>query len=371
MYISRHSSQIVRQPSLAGIDKVEMTLRPGTFTVNDHNLVDSTTRRKAGQGVSPLLVDGQGVEVMASKLHHNAPDGTRFDIDHRGMYVTFNPSKIHTGHPFELLTNPAKLVEIGSHVLRLANGVGIDFDPLSAGLYRVDPAKQSTMPDPVSAYGQALRYARGTRMNRKEYPDGHLFHNSNRELCFYDKHKELTRKGKGRTPPTVFVPDNLLRAEVRLMGKDTIAKDIGCSTFGDLVNIDPLALTKAYARNLDRLLFDPLNAGQQLTISFENDLAFVDDLATRHGKRALAIYERLHGTINLLDVHGGMDAYERFLWAFHDRGGVSRPTVYRRLKQLRKDLTERATLDHIRGQRSVATRLEEIRATFTSVPLAA
>jgi len=371
MYISRHSSQVVRQPALAGIDKVEMTLRPGTFTVNDHNLVDSTTRRKAGQGVSPLLVDGQGVEVMATKLHHNAVDGTRFDIDHRGLYVTFNPSKIHTVHPFELLTDPSKLVDVGSHVMRLANSVGIDFDPSAAALYRVDPAKQNIMPEPVSVYGQALRYARGTRMNRKEYPDGHLFHNSNRELCFYDKHKELNRKGKGRTPPTVIVPDNLLRAEVRLMGKDTIAKDLGCSTFGDLVSIDPLALTKAYARNMDRLLFDPLNAGQQMSISFEGHLEHVEDLMARYGRRAWATYERMNGTLTLLDAHGGMDGIERFLWALHDRGGVSKATVYRRLKQLRSDLTERASLDQLRGLRSVATRLEEIRSTFTPVPNAA
>jgi hypothetical protein len=55
----------------------------------------------------------------------------------------------------------------------------------------------------------------------------------------------------------------------------------------------------------------------------------------------------------------------------HDAGGVSRPTVYRRLAQLRHDVNERATLDHIRGQRSVATRLEEIRHTFTTIPNAA
>ena len=371
MYISRHSSQIVRHPQLAGIDKVEMTLKPGMFTVNDHNLVDSTLRRRAGKDTPPLLVDGQGVEVMATKLHHNAPDGTRFDIDHRGMYVTFNPSKIHTGHPFTLLTDPSKLVGVGSHVLSLANSVGIDFDPASAGLYRVDTAKQESMSDPVSAYAQALRFARGKRMNRKEYPDGHLFVNGNNELCFYDKYAELKRTRKGYPPVTVPVPDNFLRAEGRNIGGDTISKVIGCGTFGQLANIDPLALTRAYARNLDRLLFDPLNAGQQLTISFENDLAFIDDLTARYGRRAWATYDRLHGTINLVEMHGGMDGIERFLWALHERGGVSRPTVYRRLKQLRNDLRERATLDTIRGQRSVATRLEEIRSTFTPVPLAA
>ena len=371
MYISSHSSQVVRHPTLAGIDKIEMTVRPGSFTVADHRLVDSTTRRKAGMDTPPLLVDGHGVEVVATKLHHNAADGTTFDIDHRGLYVAFNPSKLATGHPFELLTDPSKLMGIASHVLSLANGVGIDFDPLGAALYRVDPAKQSIMPDPVAVYGQALRYARGTRMNRKEYPDGHLFHNSNRELCFYDKHKELNRKGKGRTPPTVLVPTNLLRAEVRLMGKDTIAKDIGCNTFGELVSIDPLALTRTYARNMDRLLFDPLHAGQQLSISFEGHLDYVEDLMTRYGRRAWATYERMNGTLTLLDAHGGMDGLERFLWALHERGGVSRPTVYRRLKQLRKDLNERASLDKLRGLRSVATRLEEIRSTFTSVPNAA
>ena len=35
MYISSHSSQVVRHPTLAGIDKIEMTLRPGSFTVAD------------------------------------------------------------------------------------------------------------------------------------------------------------------------------------------------------------------------------------------------------------------------------------------------------------------------------------------------
>lgn len=371
MYISSHSSQKVRHPQFAGIDKIEMTFRPGAFTLADHRLLDGNARRKAGMDTPPLLVDGRGVEVRESKLHHNAPDGSGFDIDHRGLLVRFNPSKLATGHPFELLTDPSKLMGIASHVLNLANGVGIDFDPLGATLHRVDPAKQSTMPDPVAVYGQALRYARGTRMNRKEYPDGHLFHNSNRELCFYDKHKELNRKGKGRTPPTVLVPTNLLRAEVRLMGKDTIAKDIGCSTFGELLNIDPLALTRTYARNMDRLLFNPLNAGQQLSISFEGHLDYVEDLMARYGRRAWATYERMNGTLTLLEYHGGMDGLERFLWALHERGGVSRPTVYRRLKQLRKDLNERASLDKLRGLRSVATRLEEIRHTFTTIPNAA
>jgi hypothetical protein len=371
MYISSHSSQKVRHPQFAGIDKIEMTFSPGSFSVADYRQLDMTTRQRAGTNVPPLLVDGHGVEVVATKLHHNTPGGTTFDIDHRGLFVSMNPSKLATGHPFELLTEPSKLMEVGSHVLSLANAVGIDMNVHAGQLYRVDTTKQNIMDEPVSVYGQALRYARATRMNRKEYPDGHLVHNSNRELCFYDKQKELTRKGKGRAPLTVSVPDNFLRAESRIMGRDTVTKDMGCATFGDLLNIDPIVLARVYGKNMDRLLFHPLNAGQQMSISFAGDLAYIHDLATRYGKSAWKVYERLHGTLSLLDAHGGMDGVERFLWALHDAGGVSRPTVYRRLAQLRHDVNERATLDHIRGQRSVATRLEEIRHTFTTIPNAA
>jgi hypothetical protein len=371
MYISSHSSQKVRHPQFAGIDKIEMTLKPGSFSVSDHRLLDSTLRRKAGTETPPLIRDGLGAEVYATKLHHNAVDGTSFDIDHRGLYVAFNPSKIHHGHPFALLTDPSKLMQVGSHVLRLANAVGIDMDPAGAALYRVDLAKQNVMDEPVPVYGQALRYARGTRMNRKEYPDGHLFHNSNRELCFYDKHRELTRKVRGRAPVTTIVPEGLLRAESRLMGGDAIAKDIGLVTLGQLMTADPIALSTAYAKNMDRLLFHPINAGHQLAISFADDLAFIEGLASQSGWGAWDRYERQHGTLGLVESHGGIDGVERLLWAFHERGGISRAGVYRKLKRLRADLRDRAVLDHIRGQRSVATRLEEIRHTFTTIPNAA
>lgn len=372
MYISRHSSQKVgHAPQFAGVDKVELTLRPGTFAVRDHNLLDGTTRRKAGSSVPPLITDGNGEVVFASKLHHNAPDGTTFDVNPHGLLVSFNPSKLFTGHPFDLLTDPSKLVQVASKVMERADAVGLDFDPMGAALYRVDPAKQAVLKDPPAQYGQALRYARGTRMNRKEYPDGVLFHNRNRELCFYDKARQLN-SGKGRKGALpVVVPDNLLRAEVRLMHNATISKDTGCSTFGQLVSIDPLKLTEAYVRNIDRLLFDPINAGQQLALSFADDLSFVEQLATRHGRRALDVYERLHGTLNLLELHGGLEGYTRFVWALEERGGVSRSAAYRKLTRIRRDLRERATLDTLRGQRSVATRLEEIRTVFTAMPHAA
>lgn len=373
MYISRHSSQKMGQghpAQLAGVDKVEVSIRPGAFTVKDHNLLDATLNRKAGTEVPPLLVDRNGVEVYATKLYHNAVDGTKFDVNGRGLLVSFNPSKLHTRHPFELLTDPSQLMQVASHVMGLAGAVGLDFDLMGAPLYRVDPAKQAVVSDPPAQYGQALRYARGTRMARKEYPDGYLFHNRNRELCFYDKARQLNG-GRKRSDTPVLVPDNLLRAEVRLMHNDTIAKDTGCTTYGELVNVNPLTLAKAYSRNMDRLLFDPLNAGQQLAISFEDDLAFVDQLATRYKRQALDVYERMHGTLNLLELHGGLEGYTRFVWALHDRGGVSRSAAYRKLSRIRRDLRERATLDTLRGQRSVATRLEEIRHIFTAIPDAA
>ena len=148
MYISRHSSQKVgHAPQLAGIDKVEITLRPGAFSVRDHRLLDSTLRRKAGTDIPPLLTDGTGAEVYATKLHHNAPCGTTFDVDHRGALVSFNPSKLYTGHPFELLTDPSKLVQVASHVMERASAVGLDFDIAGATLDRLDPSIQAVLQD--------------------------------------------------------------------------------------------------------------------------------------------------------------------------------------------------------------------------------
>lgn len=372
MYISRHSSQKVGHtpPQLAGIDKIEMTFKPGVFKVSDSSKLDLTVRQKAGTTIPPLLLDGKGREVYASKLNHNSADGTTFDISHHGLLVAFNPSKIHTAHPFNLLTDPSDLGTVASHISGLASAAGIDFDPMAGRLYRVDLAKQAVMPDPPAQYGQALRYARGTRMNRKEYPDGHLFHNTNRELCFYDKHREqMARRKRGAMP--VVVPQNLLRCEGRHMGTDTITKDLSITNLGELVNVDPITLAAVYTKNMERLLFNPLHAGKQIVISFEDDLAFIEDLASRYRTKAWDTYERLQGTMNLLELHGGFEGVERFIWALHDRGGITRSAAYRRITRLRKDLQERATLDTIRGQRSVATRLQEIRDTFTSIPNAA
>jgi hypothetical protein len=374
MYISRHSSQKVGQaPQLAGIDKVEMTFPLSAFTVRDHKLLGLKVNQAPGQAVPPLLVTKQGMEVTASKLYFNAPNVAGFEINHHGLKVAFNPSKIHTGHPFALLTDLAGISEVASRIMEQADKVGIDFDPMAGKLFRVDPAKQAVMHDPPAQYGQALRYARGTRMNRREYPDGHLFVNSNRELCFYDKCKELTAGRRKKAAPQLHhtVPENLLRGEVRLIGTDTIIKDTGCSTLRELVNMDPILLAGAYAKNMDRLLFNPLHSGDQLVISFTDDLGFIEDLARQHRKKAWDTYERMHGTLSLLEQLGGIDGVTRFIWALHDRGGITRSAAYRRITRLKMDLKERATLDTIRGQRSVATRLQEIRHVFTTIPQAA
>jgi hypothetical protein len=218
------------------------------------------------------------------------------------------------------------------------------------------------MRNPIESFTGAFGALNGKRMKqRTQYPDGFQVGNGQRQVVFYDKHREQLLN-----EPSIIVPENLLRCEARFM-KDAIGNSkngLGLGLLKDLVKADPEHLTESYNRNLLTNVFRTSD-GVQLSLDYGAELDILTQYLSAHKspKTAVDAYIITAGVEHILNSFGNITHFRQVLLNL----GVSRATAYRIEASISKHLEQKRFLDRARKQKTtIAAALDTLIKTFAA-----
>jgi hypothetical protein len=297
-------SIIVRSPNPAGIDKLVLTTRE--YRVTDTKPLNIQPSMKfAGQSVedsgSNVLFTCQGEPIFGAKAFLNT-DQFAVNFSQYGMSVTFNPSKLK--HEYNLLTDADELEQVSMYLEGQLKEHCIHASLMSAGVSRLDIAKQATMPRQVSYYAPAFDQMRfkGVRSNNVNHgAETFSVRNKTVEACFYDKQKELNPAG---------MPSDFMRAELRLRNSNGVKRYAGSTCLGEVIQMKQEGWNYVYSNYLDKKLFS--EASEQLSFDYAGLDAMVKHLATMQDKGLVSTALGVIGVKQVFDTIG----IDRFLNSF-------------------------------------------------------
>ena len=150
------------------------------------------------------------------------------DINQYGMRIVTNPSKIiNDGMNYDTADNTGIDMSLDYIQKTLTeNGIHTNIDGFKVS--RMDTAQTSEVKYSFTEYPFHLLKAK--RMVSKNYGTTHLFHNGQREVCFYDKMEQIKSEHKIKDPWSYFGIEkgkNIMRAELRTLNHDAFIKTYG------------------------------------------------------------------------------------------------------------------------------------------------
>ena len=339
---------------MVGIDKIEIATPAYTLKKYDSEHFGLNRSLKQGDSELPyLMTTGEGEEIFANKMFHNSEVAT-FDINQRGMLISFNPSKYY--HQYHLMTDVQQLNAVTEDIQQELEKVGIDTDMSEARIVRLDLTKQAEMIHPISNYAPLFSFLKGKRLTSKQYPSGFNFGNKSSETVFYDKREEIWYKHKEQ-----IAEKNFLRAEVKWKKPKPVATDTGLITYSDLMNIDSETLTESYDNYLNKRLFSKQYEGQQLAFNYTDELEiFKHCYLEEHKRGAVGKYLSDLGLETAILRFGNLQNLRAFLLD----AGMRRETVWRNIELVRERMQKKAFLDSRRSEVSVTSLLMEVQDKF-------
>jgi hypothetical protein len=247
---------------IAGIDKVGLTSRE--FRVRDLRGWSVGTGAKVGDAPPNWCRTVDGDVIEGPSFYMNT-DTANFDLGPKGLRVVFNPSKVR--HPYKLNTDPVDVGRIGEQVQNLLQDRGVLADLGSMQVFRTDLAKDAQLKQHPLMYGSACGAGlHGKRLRATAYPDGHRWGNTQREVNFYNKTREVLERSK------LTIEPNTARMEVKLKKSRPTANTLGFYAFRDLCKADPEHLTAVYRDELNTRVFHVPPKAPQLVFSFDTDV---------------------------------------------------------------------------------------------------
>ena len=344
----------------AGVDMIYLSAKPEEFRLKDAAaFTHQQTAKKYGDAPEIWGYSATG-QPLTGKLFVNRGKGgyaATVNVNGYGLTAQFNPSKMQ--HPYELTADISAPIEA---VKDLFQSLSIDVDTETMKLTRVDLTKQAIMRSPIESFTGAFGALNGKRMKqRTQYPDGFQVGNGQRQVVFYDKHREQLLN-----EPSIIVPENLLRCEARFM-KDAIGNSkngLGLGFLKDLIKADPEHLTEAYNRNLLTNVFRTSN-GVQLSLDYGTEIDILTQYLSAHKspKTAVNAYIITAGVEHILNSFGNITHFRQVLLNL----GVSRATAYRIEAGISKHMEQKRFLDRARNQKTtVAAALDTLIKTFAA-----
>jgi hypothetical protein len=206
-------------------------------------ITDYTINKGAPLTVQPAAYDLATGETNESTLYQDGDykiQGTKAYINRGAFKLTINdygaflhtsvPKQYHGSNDIPVNGKQTKDVLIGIQKELKENGIHTDI--FNADLSRIDISKQAEMNNLTSDYNPAFYMLQGKRMNKRDYGSTILFHNTQRQLCFYDKVVET----QIRTKVKQTGPSHTLRNEVRLLSKRAIIGATDLKTVRELIS---------------------------------------------------------------------------------------------------------------------------------------
>ena len=320
------------------------------WSIKPGNVVGETNE-PWGTCVDGSTLSGSGYYINAGK---QGDLSLRLDLSQRGLTYTVNPSTLE--HPWYLTADLTNTTEV---IQRDANTVGLDFDLSASRIGRIDVTRQAAMGSPCRAYIPAFNAMQGKRMKGVSYPDGYTFGNKSRRAVFYDK----TRQAKA-VKGIDNVPTNLVRCELRVFRNKNIGhteRGFGLATFGDVSQSTTDALRASYAASIESNVFR-YSDGKQMTLDFDNEVQFLSQLRDEFERGGIRRYLTIEGVEGVVSRFGGLELFSEAL----EQAGYHPRTVRRHVGHLRDLMTTKAFVDRRRNESTTATRIDELRRTFTA-----
>lgn len=237
-----------------GIDKLK--LHTEFFEVSDITPWNiQPNRKKSGQEIAettPLF--GCNGEIVSGEKAYINTEKYNASIHNGRLYVEFNPSKFY--HPFHLTTDPNKVADVLKYIQTdLKDNHKTDIDLFNTGIGRVDITAQAEMKCLTTDYKEIISNGKPSmKFKQKEYPNGFLIGNLQRQICAYDKGLKSQIDNQLKNPQ----PTNFQRLETRILNSKAVTTHSEFKYITHLLNGNVKQLHSAYSKSIEQLL----NIGQ-------------------------------------------------------------------------------------------------------------
>lgn len=327
---------------MIGIDKISLHTRE--FNVKNTSgsglkLKLATVDLNTGENKNMILFsDSYGTPVEGITAYANIEDLYSLNIDRRGMQVIFNPSKFM--HPYNLTSQPDHVNLCLAAITKDLKGRGITAPLQDANVTRTDLAKNELLNHPCHLYSSVFPLLSVKRMkDPKTYPDGYGVHNTRWGVNFYNKGREQNLE-----------IHNLMRGELQFKQKQVVHKQVGISTYRNLIEAGSDHFKDTFNRNMSENVFNIKSLSNQLPMNFSDVQETFMQLVKVQKQGAVNHLIRMYGAQYLLEQVGGVDRFRSLLY----EGGLSKQAVIGNIKKVKRDL-ENST--KIRGNNSMMGKL--------------
>jgi len=306
-----------------------------------------------------LYTDKSGNDIYGSKAYRNT-EFYNMDIKPGGkIYVRFNPSKVVYGNNFNLIDSDQLKIAV-NQVQEDLKDSEIYIDLNKTKISRIDLCKNINTDQPVNMYGELFNYITGKRMTKNEYPSGWLFKNGSREICFYDKIRQLLEVYKIR-PETIGV-DNIptMRGEIRVIGSRTVKRDVPYIRPGELYNkssFDELEYTRKHL--IKDIVFNS-SYDDKLKFNFKREVDLLRALKQETGRGAVGRFIQSLGAEQILERLGSLENFRTILLEV----GYHEKSTYRYKKMIKDLLDIKSKVDKKHDTDTITNLYEEITNKF-------
>jgi hypothetical protein len=312
----------------ASIDKVEFTtanfevVGGGNFTVHPkpYRIADGPPTEQF-----PLFVNTYGEPFYGKMATYNEhprvgvaikPDRYGQNVGLPRLHVSFNPNKF--AHPFEGTTDTDQMRAQILLVEADLSEMGIRLDLADMGLSRIDLMRQADMEFPYSDHVPILKTFTGRRVKDKTNDTSYTLENTQRETQWYDKGIEQNLENR----------PSLIRCEIRGLTGESVERQFGIKTIGDLLKTDIETLNEAYKGHLLQNVF-PRHVDAKPTFDAPTQMEFADRMMeyfmATHGNSGVTHWIRTSDAISIVEIYGSISAWADRLHTVH---GLSRQNAH-------------------------------------------
>jgi hypothetical protein len=343
------------------LDTLKLSLTE--YSVNDSCALivqPSAIDMRTGEALSNHPLWRQGSQIVeGAKAYFN---DERFNVsivpishqepDAMSCTVQFSVPKVANGSNYHPL-QPREAREAVKEVERDLRRIGISTNIETARVSRLDTFKNVVAEEPFACYHPMFALLNGKRMQKRDYGTTFLWHNTQQELCIYDKLAEMAHlKADVRR-----LPANTIRFEHRLLKSRKVTETLGgIRTVHDLFSgydVLPRVFEKAMRENV--FSYDVAQVEAIITSELERDMAHFRE---HSGRNWMQQYLKAFGLFHLLQ-RTEIETVKRIV----DKLSDDRTKAWRVHKDLEKLRMDGAALRVVgRSRRTVGTLYRELRS---------
>jgi len=236
------------------------------------------------------------------------------------------------------------------------NDIHLNLD--NSKLTRLDLKKDIKVNYPVPEYGQLFDFMNISRLDNRKYPNGYLFSNKSKELCFYDKIKHLLTCKNIKLDTDIL---NLLRAELRLLRHKPIKTLTDLTTVKDLRQVGVIQhLDSCYKKSLKDMFFNLDKKGIKIIkgtmLNFNRTVRELEYYKNNYKRKIIDRYIMEKGTRQLVQEFGSLKLFRQALLEV----GFERTYTYRAIQKVKESIRDSLYLTQANKDFSLYTAYTEL-----------